>query len=178
MLLQAWCIISKLSVNQNWRYSTKTPNLCQNRWFFVQCDHEILQMTLKNNRVSLLCYFKLCASCHNHCWIQTEVTVRKRPIRVRNDDFLTVWPWNLTDYLEKQLDASPKHHSAFCIISSSYVNWNCYKSPETAKLVLTSVTLTFDCWFWPLAWTSLLAMVKIHENFMMIRWQQHCEKVS
>ena len=34
--------------------------------------------------------------------------------------------------------------------------------------VLTSVTLTFDLWPWPFAWTSLLSVVITPENFMMI----------
>ena len=42
--------------------------------------------------------------------------------------------------------------------------------------VLTSVTLTFDLWPWPFAWTSLLTMVIPPENFMMIRWWEHGEK--
>ena len=42
--------------------------------------------------------------------------------------------------------------------------------------VLTSVTLTFDPWPWPLAWTSLLSLVITPENFMMIRWREHGEK--
>ena len=42
--------------------------------------------------------------------------------------------------------------------------------------VLTSVTLTFDLWPWPFAWTSLLSLVIIPENFMMIRWWKHGEK--
>ena len=33
--------------------------------------------------------------------------------------FRAVWPWNLTDDLEKQNDTSPKQHQAMCIISSS-----------------------------------------------------------
>ena len=41
--------------------------------------------------------------------------------------------------------------------------------------VVTYVTLTFDLWPWPLAWTSLLSMVITSENFMMIRWQEHRE---
>ena len=35
--------------------------------------------------------------------------------------------------------------------------------------VMTSVTLTFGLWPWPLAWTSRLSMV-ITENFSMIRF--------
>ena len=41
----------------------------------------------KNNRAPLLCYFKLCASFRSHWWIQTGVTVRKRLIWVKIDDF-------------------------------------------------------------------------------------------
>ena len=42
--------------------------------------------------------------------------------------------------------------------------------------VMTSVTLTFDLWPWPFAWTSRLSMVITPENFKMIRWQEHCQK--
>ena len=55
---------------------------------------------LKNNRVPLLCYFKLYASFRSHRWIQAGVTVRKRPIWVKINDFFSrvtlqfdVWPW-------------------------------------------------------------------------------------
>ena len=42
--------------------------------------------------------------------------------------------------------------------------------------VLTSVTLTFNLWPLPFAWTSLLSMVITPENFMMIRRWEHGEK--
>ena len=42
--------------------------------------------------------------------------------------------------------------------------------------VLTSVTLTFDLWPWPFAWTSLLTMVITPEIFIMIPWWEHGEK--
>ena len=48
--------------------------------FFFLCDLEFWQMTLKNNRVPLLCCFKLCASFHSRQWIPNRVTVRKHPI--------------------------------------------------------------------------------------------------
>ena len=83
-------------------YSPEMPNLGQNRWCFVPCDLEIWWMTLENNRASLLCCFKLCATFHSHWWIQTGVTVRKRPIWVNSTIFRAVWPWNLTYDLEKQ----------------------------------------------------------------------------
>ena len=57
------------------------------RRFFEPCDLEIWRMTFKNNRAPLLCYFKLCAAFRTHWWIQTGVTVRKRPIWVKFDVF-------------------------------------------------------------------------------------------
>ena len=59
-----------------------------------------LTYDLENNRAPLLCYFKLYASFRSHWWIQTGVTIRKRPIWVKIDDFFScvtlqfdVWPW-------------------------------------------------------------------------------------
>ena len=110
-------------MNSNWGYSPETPNVGQIRRFLEPHDLEIWQMTLKNNRTPLLCYFKLCARFHCHTWLQTGVIVRKP------------------------------------------LSW-----------ILTSVTLTFDLWPWPFAWTSLLSMVITPENFMIIwRWE-HGEK--
>ena len=57
---------------------------------------------LENNRVPLRGHIKLCASFHRHQWIQTAVTFRKRWIMVKIDEFCPVWPWNLTDNLEKE----------------------------------------------------------------------------
>ena len=67
--------------------TVRKPNLGQIRRFFEPCDLEILPITLKNNRAPLLCYFKLCAAFRSHWWIQTGVTVRKRPIWVKFNDF-------------------------------------------------------------------------------------------
>ena len=68
-------------------FSLETPNLGQNPWCFVPRDLEIWWMTLEKNKASLLCCFKLCAIFHSHWWIQAGVTVRKRPMRVKFDDF-------------------------------------------------------------------------------------------
>ena len=50
-------------------------------------------------RLPLLCCFKLCASCHNHQWIPTGVTVRKPPMWVKIDFFvpcdLEIWRMTL-----------------------------------------------------------------------------------
>ena len=106
MLLQALCIISWPLVNSNRRYSPETPNLGQIRRFLEPCDLAIWRMTLKNNRASLLCYFKLCASFRSHWCIETWVRVRKRPIWVKFDDFYSRvtlkfdrWPWKTTGHL-------------------------------------------------------------------------------
>ena len=87
MLLQAMCITSYPLVNSNLSYRPETLNSGQKRRLFEPCDLEILQMTLKNNRAFLLCYFKLCVPFRTHWWIQTGVTVRKHPIWVELDDF-------------------------------------------------------------------------------------------
>ena len=193
--------------------------------FLEPCDLEIWRMTLKNNRAPLLCYFKLYASFRSHRWIQTGVTVRKRPIWVKIDDFfsrvtlqfdvwpwktighlfyatlsfmhhfvaigdfklelqsgnaqfrsnstifIVVWPWNLTDDLEKQKGTSSKQHQAICIISSSYVNSNWSYSPETVKLGCD----LFDLDLWPLTLTFCMDLTlvignnswKFHDDTMM-----------
>ena len=102
-------------MNSNWSYSPETPNLGQSPQFLEPCDLEIWWMTLKNNRAPLLSNIKLYASFHQHMWIQTGVTVRKR------------------------------------------LSW-----------VMTFVTLTFDLWPWPFAWTLRRSLVITPESFMMI----------
>ena len=70
--------------------------LDSNHRFFSPSDLEIWWITPKNNPAPLLCYFKLFASFRSHWWIQTGVTVRKRQIWVKFDDFfyrVTLWPW-------------------------------------------------------------------------------------
>ena len=67
--------------------------------FFVPCNLEIRWMTLENNRAPLLYYIKLCASFQIHRWIKTEVTVRKRSIRVKIDNFFVPYDlqiWRMT----------------------------------------------------------------------------------
>ena len=87
-------------------YSPETPNLGQIRRHLEPRDLEFWQMTLKNNRAPLLCRFKHCASFHSHWWIQTGVTVQKRPIWVKIDEFFSRvtlkidgWPWKTTGHL-------------------------------------------------------------------------------
>ena len=165
-------------MNSNWSCCPAKPNLGQIQRFLEPCDLDIWRMTLKKKRAPLLCYFKLYASFRSHRWIQAEATVRKRPIWVKIDDFLSrvtwpfdawpwktighlfyatssfvhhfvaigdfrlelqsgntqfgsnstifraVWPWNLTDDLEKQYGTASMLLPAVCMISLPYVNSN------------------------------------------------------
>ena len=87
ILRQALCIISNPLVNSNWIYSPETLNSGRNWWYVIPCDLEIWWMALENDRAPLLCYFKLLVAFSSHWWIQTGVTVRKRPIWVKFEDF-------------------------------------------------------------------------------------------
>ena len=86
-------------MNSNLSYSPETPNLGQIWQFLEPYDVEIWWMTLKNNRAPLLSnssqdtgHPHTYRSAGSHWWIQTSITVRKRPIWVKFDDFYTpVW---------------------------------------------------------------------------------------
>ena len=115
--------------------------------FFGPCDLEIWQMTLKNNRAPLLCCIKLCASFHSHQSIQTGVTVRKRPIRVKIDDFLSHvtleldrWPWKTIWHLFYAA-SSFGHH--FIAISELKLELQSGNSQFGLKSVI------FFCPMWP-----------------------------
>ena len=78
----------------------KRPIWVKFRRYLEPCDLEIWRMTLKNNRTHLLCYFKLYALFRSHRWNQAGVTVRKRPIWVKINDFfepcdLVIWRMTL-----------------------------------------------------------------------------------
>ena len=86
MPCQALSIISKPWVNSNWKYSPETLNLGDNwKYYFVQCELEIWQMTLNNNGALFLYYIKLCAWYQSHGWIHVRVTVRKCSIWAKID---------------------------------------------------------------------------------------------
>ena len=170
MLLQALCSISYPLVNSNWSYSPETPNLGQIQWILELCDLEIWWMTLKNNRAPLLCYFKLCAAFHSYWWIQTGVTVRKRPIWVKFDDFesrVTLkfdgWPWKTIEHLFYATSSFVQH---FIPIVNS--NWS--YSPETPNLGQIRRFLANDACNGLI--TSKLLLVYQHDQFAE-EWFQH-----
>ena len=89
-LIAATCLVILLKFDPNHR-------------FFSLSD---LCMTSKNNRAPLIYYIKLCVSFQIHQWIQTEVTLWKRSIRVEIGIFLSLvtlkfdgWPWKTIEHL-------------------------------------------------------------------------------
>ena len=120
----------------------------------------------KKKRLPLLCCFKLCATFHSHQWIQAGVRVRKRPIWFNIDDSFSrvtlkfdEWHWKTIGYLCWATSSFMHHFIIVC-------EW--VTVLKRLSRVLTSVTLTFDLWPWPFAWTSLLSLVTTPENFMIM----------
>ena len=60
---------------------------------YVPSDLEIWLMTLKNNRASLLCHIKLCASFHRHMWILTGVREWLHWVLTSMTLTFDFWPW-------------------------------------------------------------------------------------
>ena len=132
-------------MNSNWSYSPETPNLCQIRRFLEPCDLEIWRMTLKNNRAPLLCYFKLCAAFRSHWWIQTGITVRKRPNLCQIRRFLEpcdleIWHMTLKN------NRAPLISNIKLYVSFHHHVWIQTGITVRKRLswVVTSVSLTFD----------------------------------
>ena len=110
MLFQALCINS---------YPFGNAQFWSNSTIFRAVDLEIWRMTIKNNRAPLPCYFKLYAAFRTHWWIQTGVTVRKRPIWVKFDDFQSRatlkfdgWPCKTIGHLFYATSSFVKHFIA------------------------------------------------------------------
>ena len=152
MLLQALCIISYPLVISNLSYSPETPNLGQIRRFLEPYDLAIWRMTLKNNRAPLLFYFKLCASFRNHWCIETWVTVRKRQIWVKFDDFqsrVTLkfdrWPWKTIGHLFYATSSFVHHFIAICEFKLELQSGNAQsRSNLTIFRVVWPCNLTYD----------------------------------
>ena len=135
-------------------YCPETLNSGQNRRFIVPCDLEIWRMTLKNNRVPLLCCFKLCASFHSHRWIQTKVTVRKRSIWVQIGDLLS----RVTSKIWRMTLKNNRVPILCCFkLCASFHSHRWIQTKVTVRKrsiqvqigdLLSSVTLKFDGWLW------------------------------
>ena len=117
----------------------KLDSNCQ---FFSPCDLEIWWMTSTNNGTLLLYYVKLCALSQIHRRIQTGVTVRKRPIWVKIEDFLSHmtlkfdrWPWKEIGHLFYTTLSLVHHFKAVGEIGQN-------------RQFLSCMTLKFDGWPW------------------------------
>ena len=135
---------------------------------------------LKNNRALIQCYFKLCASFLPIGEFKHELQSGNAQSGSNSTIFRAVWPWNLTDDLEKQYGTSSNQHQAICIISSSYVNSNRSYSPETVELGCDLCDLNL----WPLTLTFCMDLTlvignnswKFHDDTMMGTYSKRCDR--
>ena len=111
-------------------------------------------MTLKNNRTSLLCSFKLYASFHSHWRIQTGVTVWKRLIWVKiNDFFIRViskfdeWHWKTIGHLFYTALSFVHHFKAMSAFNLELQSGNARFGSKSA-IFLSRATLKFNGWHW------------------------------
>ena len=109
-------------------------------------------MTFKNNRAPLLCYFKLCAAFRSHWWIQTGVTVRKRLIWVKIDDFLSHvtlkfdgWPWKTIGHLFYATSSVVQHFITIGEFKLELQSGNAQPGSKST-IFFSRVTLKFDGW--------------------------------
>ena len=141
-------------MNSNWSYCPKTLNSGQNWWFFVLCDLEIWWMTLKKNRVPLLCYFI--------SFVHQSKAIGKLKLKLRSGNaqfgsksviLCSVWSWNLTDDLENNrapllcyFKLCASFHSHRLIPTKVAAR----KHSIRVKIcdLLWRVTLKFDRWPW------------------------------
>ena len=132
--------------------------------FFLSC------VTLKNNRAPLLCYLKLCASFSSHQWIQIGDTVQKCPIWVKIKDFFMPYDLQICQTTLKNNRTPLLCHVKLCVSSYRHI-WikTGVRVLKRVNWILTSVILTF-C----MAITS--GNGNHSWNFMMVRWQKHCQK--
>ena len=138
-----------------------------NHRFFSQCELEMGWMTSKNNRAPLLYYIKLCASFQIHRWIQTEVTVRKRSIRVKIGDILSRatlkfdgWPWKTIGHLFYSTSSFVHHFEAMGETGVTVPKRSI--RVKIGNFFLSSVTLKFEGW----PWKSIGHLIYVASSFV------------
>ena len=121
-----------------------------NHQFFNPCDLEIWCMISKNKRTPLLYYIKLCVIFQIHRWIQTEITLRKRSIRVEIGDFLSLvtlkfdgWPWKTIGHLFYTTSSCVHHFKSIGELNLKLQFRNAQFGSKSA-FFLSCVTLKFD----------------------------------
>ena len=150
ILCEALCIISNPSVNSNLSYSPETLSLGRKWWYFVSCDLKIQWMTLKKTIGHLFCttlsfvhYIKAMGE------LKLELQSGNAQFRSKSSIFCPMWPWNLTDDLEKQYAASNFVHH-FIAMGEFKLELQSGNAQFGSKLAifLSCVTLKFDRWPW------------------------------
>ena len=149
----------------------------QNRQFFVPCDLEIWGWSWKS--IGHLFYV---ASSFVHHFI--AISEFKLELQSGNDQLgskstlfqpcdLEIWRMTLKN------NRAPLLSNIKLFASFHHHIW--FQTGVTVRkrlnAVMTYVTLTFDFWSRPFTWTLRLSMLITPENFRMIPWQEHCQKV-
>ena len=123
-----------------------------NHWVFSQNDLEIIWMTLKNNRVPLLGYIKICALLQSHQLIQTWVIVRKCSIQVKIGNFLSRVTlkfdrghWNIIGHLFYATWSFVPHFAAISQFKLELKSRNA-KIGWKSAILLFHVTMKFNAW--------------------------------
>ena len=152
------------------------PNLGQNWPFFVPCDLEIWQMTLRNNRAPPQCHFKLLTWFHSHRSIQTGVTVRKRQIRVKIGHFFVPCDLEIWRMTWKNNKAPLLYYFKLCASIQTGVTIRTRQIWVKIGHFLSRVTLKFDRWPWkPIGHLSYATSSSVHHFIAMGRFKLELE---
>ena len=147
-----------------------------NHQFFSPFDLKIWQMTSKNNRAPLLYHVKLCAPFQSNGWIQNLSYSLETLNLSQNRWFfgqcdLEIWPMASKDNRAPLL--------CYCKICASFgahlwiqTGVAIRKQPNWGKIYFDLCDLDL----WPLSLTFCMDIIITPENFMMIWWQENCEK--
>ena len=105
-------------------------------------------------------HFKLCASFHNHQWIQTPVTVWKYPILVKISDFFVLRGLKFDRWSRKSIGHLFLATSCFVHHFVAICNFSVQKSPNWGKISCDLCDLDF----WPLTLTFCMDITLVNGN--------------
>ena len=138
-------------MNSNLIYSPETANLGQIRRFLEPCDLEIWQMTLKNNRATLLSNIKLYASILSS-YVNSNWSYSPETVKLGCDLCdLDLWPWPFAWTLRRSLVITAENfmmirwweHSQKGVTDRRTENTICRAAWSQLK-----IAKYFFCWLW------------------------------